>query len=181
MSKFPIICGVLGKKLYLVILLALTLILHFILRFGIFLGYDTQLFYDLLIKNPKLINERQKLDNLQTINNLGGNILEMLSVFIPYIFKLKSKSEASSKKCTKANFKDYFILFLICLLFVGVQILLNRLKIYNQIITLIWVSLSFQMILYIILSIIILKAKYYIHNIISSILYCLFSVIIDLF
>ena len=180
MSKFPIIFGVVGKKLYLVILLALTLILHFILRFGIFLGYDTQLFYDLLIKNPKLINERQKLDNLQTINNLGGNILEMLSVFIPYIFKLKSKSEASSKKCTKANFKDYFILFLICLLFVGIRILLNRLNIYNQFITYIWIGLSFQMILYIILSIIILKAKYYIHNIISSILYCLFSVIIDL-
>ena len=31
------------------------------------------------------------------MNNLGGPVIEMLSVFIPCIFKLKGKSETSAK------------------------------------------------------------------------------------
>ena len=49
-------------------------------------------------------------NDIELINNLGGSALEMLSVFIPCIFKLKGKSKISTRKCTKANFKDYSIL-----------------------------------------------------------------------
>ena len=43
-----------------------------------------------------------------------------------------------------------------------------------------WISLCFQMIFYFLLSLMILKTKYYIHNIISSILFCIFTVITNL-
>ena len=176
MSKFPIIFGIIGKKLYLLLLLALTLILHGILKFEIILGFDAKS----AINNPGLINNLQSITNLQVINDLGGNILQMLSIFIPCIFKFKGKSKNSTKKCTKANFKDYFILSLIILLIIGIEILLQRFNKYDIIINFTYISLCFQMIFYILSSIIILKAKYYIHNIISSILFCIFSVIIDL-
>ena len=176
MSKFPFICGIIGKKLYLLLLLALTLILHGILKFEIILGFDAKS----AINNPGLINNLQSITNLQVINDLGGNILQMLSIFIPCIFKFKGKSKNSTKKCTKANFKDYFILSLIILLIIGIEILLQRFNKYDIIINFTYISLCFQMIFYILSSIIILKAKYYIHNIISSILFCIFSVINDL-
>ena len=158
MSKFPIICGILGKKLYLTLLLAATVILHTILKDQIPRGNDIEL-----------------------INNLGGNILEMLSVFIPCIFKLKDKSKTSSKKCTKSNFKDYFILFLITILFIGINYFIEYLDINAISISNKWISLCLQMICYFILSIIILKTKYYTHNIISMIFFCIFTVIIELF
>ena len=43
-----------------------------------------------------------------------------------------------------------------------------------------WICSCFQIIFYIFLSIMILKSKYYIHNIICMIICCIFSVIIDL-
>ena len=175
MSKFPIIFGIIGKKLYLLLLLALTLILYNILRFEIILGCAKS-----AINNPGLINNLQSIIDLQVINDLGGNILQMLSIFIPCIFKFKGKSKNSTKKCTKANFKDYFILSLIIFLIIGIETLLQRFNKYDIRINFTYISLCFQMIFYILSSIIILKTKYYIHNIISSILFCIFSVIIDL-
>ena len=157
MSNSPIICGIIGKKLYLTLLLATTVILYKILKDQIPQGND-----------------------IEFINYLGGSALEMLSVFIPCIFKLKGKSKISTRKCTKANFKDYSILFLVLLLFFGAHMLLRLLNIYDFKIDYLWNRLCFQMIFYIILSIIILKTKYYIHNYISFILFCIFSVIIDL-
>ena len=157
MSKFPIICGILGKKLYLTILLALVLILYIELKGLIPTGNDIPL-----------------------INNLGGPIIEMLSVFIPYIFKLKGKSKASKKKCTKSNFKDYFIFCLITFLFFGINYFIEYLNIVALSVNVMWIGLCFQMICYFFLSMIILKSKYYIHNIISLILFCIFTVIIDL-
>ena len=158
MSKFPIICGIIGKKLYLTILLALVLILYNIFT--------------------RLIPEG---NSIPLMNNLGGPVIEMLSVFIPCIFKLKDKSKTSSKKCTKSNFKDYFILFLITILFIGINYFIEYLDINAISINNMWISLCLQMICYFILSIIILKTKYYTHNIISMIFFCIFTVIIDLF
>jgi len=114
------------------------------------------------------------------MNNLGGPVIEMLSVFIPCIFKLKGKSEASKKKCTKSNFKDFSILFLITILIFGINYFVDILDIEAISIISMWVGLCFLMICYFLLSMIILKTKFYIYNIISLILYCIFSIIIDL-
>ena len=157
MSKFPIVCGIIGKKLYLTLLLALDLILYNILKNLIPSG-----------------------NNIPLMNNLGGPVIEMLSVFIPCIFKLKGKSETSKKKCTKSNFKDFIILFLIIILLFGVNYFVGILNIDAVSISSMWIDLCFQMICYFLLSMIILKSKFYIHNIISLILYCIFTIIIDL-
>ena len=92
MPKFPIICGIIGKKLYLTILLALIIILN------------------------NIRNKISEGNNVSLINSLIGALFEMLSVFIPRIFKFKGKSETSTRKCSKILFKNYFTLFLIILL-----------------------------------------------------------------
>ena len=104
----------------------------------------------------------------------------MLSIFIPCIFKFKGKSETSVIKCTKSIFKDYFILLLFGILIFGSYYLIDYLSINALYLDITWIRLSFDMIFYLLLSIIILKTKYYIHNIISLILFCIFTVIIDL-
>ena len=78
MSNSPIICGIIGKKLYLTILLAITLVSYYIIK--------------------RLIPQ---MHNVPIINGLRGSVFLMLSVFIPRIFKFKGKSKTSSKKCTK--------------------------------------------------------------------------------
>jgi len=103
----------------------------------------------------------------------------MLSIFIPCIFKFKGKSETSVIKCTKSIFKDYFILLLFGILIFGSYYLIDYLSINALYLDITWIRLSFDMIFYLLLSIIILKTKYYIHNIISLILFCVFTVIND--
>ena len=61
MSKFPIVCGIIGKKLYLTLLLALVLILYNQLALLIPTG-----------------------NNIPLMNHLGGPVIEMLLVFIPF-------------------------------------------------------------------------------------------------
>ena len=53
----------------------------------------------------------------------------MLSVLFPIIFKFKGKFEKSERKCTKVIFKDYLILLLIILLFIGIYKLIGYLNI----------------------------------------------------
>ena len=79
------------------------------------------------------------------MNNLGGPVIEMLSVFIPCIFKLKGKSKTSAKKCTKSNFKDYLILFIIILLTFGLSYYVNTIEVAFSIIDM-WIGLCFLMI-----------------------------------
>ena len=122
MSNSPIICGIIGKKLYLTILLAITFVSYSIIK--------------------KLIPLKH---NIPLINDLGGSVFVMLSVFIPRIFKFKGKSKNSSKKCTKTNFKDYFIFFLIIILQLGLHIILAYFNIYYIIINFMYVGLCLQM------------------------------------
>ena len=158
MSKFPIIFGIIGKKIYLTILLALIMILYSVFK--------------------RLIPEEQ---SISTINKLGGSIIKMLSIFIPYIFKFNSKFEKSSRKCTKANFKDYFLLFLIVLSYEGIKKLINFFLEFKTLpLSETWIFSFYLVLCNLFLTIIMLKEKYYIHNFISIILSCIFSLIIDL-
>ena len=157
MPKFPIIFGIIGKKLYLTIIYTLIGIIYSILK--------------------SLIPEEE---SISIINKLGGSAIEMLSIFIPYIFKFKSKFEKSSRKCTKSNFKDYFLLFLIVLSYEGIAELIDHLDIKDYHSSNLWSFSINNIICNFVLTIIMLKAKYYIHNFISMILCFIFLVIIDL-
>jgi len=156
MEKSPIIIGIVGKKLYLTIILAIILILY-----------------------SELKNIIPKGNDVLLINVLGGSIFNMISVLIPCIFKFKGKSKTSKIKCTKSIFKDYFLLFLIILLYLGMVFSISFFNIENGNINYLWTVLSLKTISFCILSIIILKTKYYIHNIISLILFCIFTIIND--
>ena len=98
MSNFPIISGIIGKKFYLILLLTLNIILLAVFRHFIPKGNDIKL-----------------------INTLCGSVIQVISVLIPHIFKFKGKSATSITKCTKSIFKNYSILFLICLLVFGIE------------------------------------------------------------
>ena len=95
----------------------------------------------------------------------------MSSIFIPCVLKFKGKSENSKRKCTKALFINYFILFLIILSIRGIKILIEYLNIKALSVSIIWIGLCFQMIFYIILSIIILKTKFFVYFRLLMILY----------
>ena len=157
MWKFPIILGTIGKKLYLTIIMSIILIVHYF-----------------------AINYIPQGHNVSLINNLGANVIEMLSVLIPCIFKFKGKSKTSKIKCSKAIFIDYFILLLLILSLFTLNYFIPLLKIQGLPVTYLWSESCLRIIFYIILSILVLKTKYYIHNVISLILFCIFSVIIDL-
>ena len=154
MSNSPIIFGIIGKKLYLTIILALVRILYSILK--------------------RLI---PKEESISIVNKLGGSVIEMLSIFIPYIFKFKSKFEKSSRKCTKSNFKDYFLLFLIVLSYDGIKKLIDFLDFKTLPLSETWIFNLYIILCNLFLTIIMLKEKYYIHNFISLILCCIFFVI----
>ena len=158
MKEFPILFGTIEKKLFLILLLSFVIILINVLK--------------------SLI---PKGNNISVINGIGGGLVDMLSIIFPYIFKYKGKSSTSSRKCTKINIKDYSILFLLIIIEVVNVKLLGLIDLKNVFsITDTFIELCFKMIFYIILSIIILKSKYYIHNIISLILFCIFTIISDI-
>ena len=158
MKEFPILFGTIEKKLFLILLLSFVIILINVLK--------------------SLI---PKGNNISVINGIGGGLVDMLSIIFPYIFKYKGKSSTSSRKCTKINIKDYSILFLLIIIEVVNVKILGLIDLKNVFsITDTFIELCFKMIFYIILSIIILKSKYYIHNIISLILFCIFTIISDI-
>ena len=156
MKNFPISVGKIEKKLILIILLALTHILYYVFK-----------------------NLVPKGNDISTINGIAGSLSLMLAKIFPCIFKYQSKSRKSEKNCTIINIKHYSILFLIIASVKGAGKFENRLELKVLAVTNIWLGLCFKMIFYIIYSIIILKSKYYIHNIISVILFSVFTIIID--
>ena len=158
MAKSLIIFGIIGKKIYLTFILASILISLSITKIFI-----------------------PQVEHTSLINSLGGSLLDILSVFIPYIFKLKSRSNSVKIKRTKNIFKDYGIFLLIYLLYFGINYLIEYLDIQDVDLSTKDIGVCIQMICYNLLSPIILKSKYYIHHIISLILFCIFSIITDSF
>jgi len=158
MAKSLIIFGIIGKKIYLTFILASILISLSITKILI-----------------------PQVEHISLINSLGGSLLDILSVFIPYIFKLKSRSNSVKIKRTKNIFKDYGIFLLIYLLYFGINYLIEYLDIQDVDLGTTDIGVCIQMICYNLLSPIILKSKYYIHHIISIILFCIFSIISDSF
>ena len=157
MTKSPIILGIIGKKIYLTLLLALIISLNNILK--------------------KLISQG---NSVSYINSFGGSLLQMLSVFIPYIFKFQGRAKISIINCSKNIIIDYSIFLVIYLIIIGMNKLFAYLNIQAFSLSEIYIGKCFQIIFYIILSIIILKSKYYIHHYISLILFCMFTIINDI-
>ena len=115
-----------------------------------------------------------------TIFNFAIGIGESLIILVPYV--LGYKNPKKEKKCMKCNVKHYFLLILFNVFYngiLGINMLFNDTSIYihsntdytKEVIEIIFIT---------ILTFLILKYKYFIHHIISLILFCILSLGIDL-
>ena len=117
----------------------------------------------------------------QIIDNFAVSLSQLLIIIIPFIFKTKEKIIKKDEICTKKNIKYQAILWIINLvLFFFIR--LASLK--GSTITSLHNSLlatreAIEIIILIIITMIFFKSKYYIHHIISLVIYCSLSVGID--
>ena len=116
------------------------------------------------------------------IYNFSSAIGEILIIIIPYIFESKNPKQKDEKKCTKQNILHYFLLLLFNGIYFGV-IAYNSLA--NGTHSNIHESSDYtkeviEIIFVTILTFLILKYKYFIHHIISLILFCILSLGIDI-
>ena len=153
MSKCIFILGSIDKKLIIPLLLSLVY----------------------LILNIYEIFEETDDSNIY-VNYVGYSFGQMSALIIPYIFKIK-KSETGSKKCTKENFKDYFFLILINVIFSAVEMV--SIFFGDDDIPRLCIIEGFEIIIIFSMTLLVMKYKYYMHHIISLIIFIILSIIID--
>ena len=117
----------------------------------------------------------------QIIDTFAISLGQMLPIIIPFIFKSKDKIIKTDEICTKQNIKYQAILWFINLV-LYISIVLTALG--GTVITsphnsLLVTREAIEIIILIIITMIFFKIKYYIHHIISLIIFCLFSFGID--
>ena len=116
------------------------------------------------------------------LNNLGGGIGQILIIIIPYISRHKKQNDSNEKKCTKKNFLFFFLLIILNLIFytvivVGVSLTGVSSNHHDSIFC---SKASIEIILITLITFLFLKYKYFIHHIISLIIFCIIGVCIDL-
>ena len=107
---------------------------------------------------------------------------ECLIILIPFIIGYKNPNQEEEKKCTNQNILHYFLLLLFNGIYYG-MITYNKLvlsKKTNMHATPDYTKEIIEIIFLAILTFLILKYKYFIHHIISLILFCIFSIGIDI-
>ena len=92
---------------------------------------------------------------------------------IQQIFHLK-------KNCNKNNFKDYSLFFIFYGIYRGAVLVVHFTEFNTSRISALCTNQSLEIISFLVITTLFLKYKYYIHNIISLISFCIFSAIIDL-
>ena len=107
---------------------------------------------------------------------------ESFIILVPYVLGYKNPNQKKEKKCTKPNIKHYFLLLFFngiyyCLM--GFNSLFNDRSVYIHSNT-DYTKEVIEIIFLTIISFLILKYKYFIHHIISLILFCILSLGIDL-
>ena len=113
------------------------------------------------------------------ISGFGVSFGFMLAKLIPYILRYPSDN-SFSKICTKNNIIDYIICFIIYGIFVGITIYNHFIEYDTKRVGVLISNQSLEIIVLLVISWLCLKYKYYIHNLISLVSFCFFSVIIDL-
>ena len=120
-----------------------------------------------------------KADYSYYIKGFGTSFGFMLARFIPCIFRIKS--EISFKKnCTKNNIKDYFFFFIVYGIYRAAVLTVHFTEFSTKRLSSLCTTQSLEIIFLLVITRLFLKYKYYIHNIISLISFCIFSTIIDL-
>ena len=135
-----------------------------------------QILKDLI--NNRLLKNRQHPELI----NLSGAIGQIFIIIIPYLPCLKHQNDSNEKKCTKRNFLFFFILILLNLIFhitIFINVSLTG-AIGNFHETIFCSKADIEIILITLITFVFLKYKYFIHHIISLIIFCIAGVCIDL-
>ena len=174
MSKKIISFGLTSKKLTIPFLFTLTQIIN-----DIFDKYYPQ--YD---KNCE--KDCEKIEN-NILNSFALAIGGMLVIIIPHIKRFSDKNEQFERKITRTKLKiffHYFIVLLIYGLMMGTMKFIDKMK--NQDVIApphlygLCIKEAFEIVFISVSSYILLKYKFFIHNIIGLIFFCITCVSIDL-
>ena len=155
MKKF-ITLGLIDKKIFLPFILAAYLIITGYI--GAYLPTCNQSYY---------------------ISGFGVAFGFMLAKLIPFIFRYQTNI-SFSKICTKSNAIDYTICFVSYGIYRGILLYNHFIKYDTKRVGVLISNQSLEIIVLLVISWVCLKYKYYIHNLISLISFCIFSIIIDL-
>ena len=159
MVKFIFSLGIIDKKLCLPFLVALNQIINKIIEY---------------------LYSKYKIQTNMIIDTFSASIGAMLILFIPLIFKYKTQTSLKDAIFNKKNMKYQFILWGINVLLLGLFSSCSLIAIKkNPHENMIYTVEAIQMIFLTVVTIFFLKYKYYIHHIISLILFCVLCIIID--
>ena len=112
------------------------------------------------------------------IDYFGYSLGQISALIIPKIFKIKRNTKKSEKKCAKGNIKDYFFLILIGTLLAVIQAITTIFMDKESI--QLCIAEGFQIIIIFFITLLFMKYKYYIHHIISLIIFVILSIVIDI-
>lgn len=118
--------------------------------------------------------------SISDLNKIAGAVGEMMTRILPCIFRLKLKNYKSKKNCTYNNFKDYLLFFIFYYLFSGVNHFLTFIKVNVNYAANLKLSLATEFLFMLVLTKFLLKYEYYIHNVLSIIIFFISSLVIDL-
>ena len=125
------------------------------------------------------------------LEHFGYSIGEMMTYILVYAFKYQSASDKIKNKRLKDTFKDYFILFLINCFYMVDYVLPYYIfredesgeeeeENYDNKVEDLFIADGFQIIFITISTLLILKYKYYIHHIISTAIFFILCIFIDI-
>jgi len=120
-----------------------------------------------------------KADKGSYIGDFGTSCGFMLVRFIPCILRYKA-TISFSKNCNKNSLIDYSLFFLFYAIFRGAVLIVHFTGFDTSRVGVLCSNQSLEIIVLLIMSALILKYRYHIHNIISLLLFCIFSAIIDI-
>ena len=140
------------------------------------------LVYTLILILRDLVNYKfLKGKHHEQFSNIGGPIGQILIIMIPFLPCFKNQKQSNEKKCTKKNFLFFFLLIFFSSVFIITVIINSRInKIsYNLHDSDFCSKEGIELILILLSTFLFLKYKYFIHHIISLIIFCVTSVGID--
>ena len=112
------------------------------------------------------------------IFSLGCSVGEMLTILIPYIFKYKNEADKKKTKIfTKKIFKDFSVYLILDLIIIIIENVIYQFE--EEEVKVLFTTEVLNNIIIILVTIKMLKYKYYIHHIISLAIFLILSIIID--
>ena len=159
--KRLVILGSVNKKLLYPIFLAITLIIYNII--------------------DKAISKNISGNKIYSLIAFLSQTFGMISIrLIPIIFKYENNDNIAKRNCSK---KDYIYLLIIAVIrfCIAFSFIFIKIGINYDIVNVLCLNEVLDIIILLIITRIFLKYRYYIHNLISLIIFCVFGIIIDFF